>query len=129
MDIQTSEHRKTPLPTRLACILTRSDLRSFIQTAQVEEDPNMWVIWFQRLLNSSVDYRINIWEHGIRRLPLAILLRQVLLLCFALGIPTSVGKSVWVPFLDAAIRSRTKNYLPEIVEHEWENVVRALAEK
>jgi len=127
MDIQTREHRKTPLPTRLACILSRSDLRSFIQTAQVDEDPNIWVLWFQRLLNASVEYRINIWEYGIRRLPLAILLRQVLLLCFALGIPSAVGNSVWVPFLEAVIRSRSRNYLPEFLQNEWENVVRALA--
>ena len=38
--IHKKEHKQTPLPTPLACLLYRGDLRSFIQNAQQETNPN-----------------------------------------------------------------------------------------
>jgi hypothetical protein len=123
-DIQTKEERDTPLPTPLACLLNRGDMRSFLQRAQQGENPNTWLPWFQRLLNAPVD-RVNVvWEDGLQQVPAWILLRHVLVFCCSLGIPTAAG-AAWAPWLELVIRSRAHPNIDSVIEG-WKSVAVAL---
>ena len=115
-DVQAKEGRSTPLPTPLACLLNRGDMRSFMQRAQQGEDPNSWLPWFQRLLNAPPD-RVNIiWEEGLQRVPAWILLRHVLVFCYSMGLATAVGPDLWTPFLTAVIRNRSQPSLDTVID-------------
>jgi hypothetical protein len=105
-DIQTKEGRATPLPTPLACLLNRGDMRSFLQRAQQGEDPNTWLPWFQRLLNAPVGRSHSVWEDGCRRVPAWILLRHVLVFCSSMGIPVVVGAAAWTAWLEVVVVQR-----------------------
>ena len=96
--IQEKEGIATPLPTPLACLLNRGDMRSFLQRAQQEENPNTWLPWFQRLLNTPATNVHIVWEDGLRKVPAWILLRHVLVFCYSMNLHTinSVGWQRWL---------------------------------
>jgi replication-associated recombination protein RarA len=119
-DIQTKEVKSTPLPTPLACLLNRGDMRAFLQRAQQGEDPNQWLPWFQRLLNAPIDRAHMVWEDGMERLPLWILLRHVLVFCYSMGLP-SVAEKKWAKWLEVVVRERSSGNLAPIVE-AWKEV-------
>ena len=123
-DIQTKESKSTPLPTPLACLLNRGDMRAFLQRAQQGEDPNLWLPWFQRLLNAPIDRVHMVWEDGVERTPLWILLRHVLVFCYSMGLPATVGPA-WSKWLEVVVRERSSGNLALIVE-AWKEVASAL---
>ena len=107
-DIQTREARTdTPLPTPLACLLNRGDMRSFLQRAQAGEDPNVWLPWLQRLLNAPPERAYMVWEDGLQRVPAWILMRHVLVFCYSMGIPAQVGPAAWSAWLTAVVSRPT----------------------
>lgn len=110
--IQTAEGRTdTPLPTPLACLLSRGDMRSFLQRAQAGEDPNIWLPWLQRLLNAPAGRTEIVWSDGLERAPAWILVRHVLTFAYGIGIPTAVGPTIWNAWLRAALTARTATAL------------------
>lgn len=115
-DIATREGRMstTVLPTPLACLLNRGDMRSFLQRAQQGEDPNTWLPWLQRLFNAPPDRAHIVWEDGLQRVPAWILLRHVLVFCYTMGLHVKAG-AAWTPFLEAVVASRNKGTLDEVV--------------
>ena len=115
-DVQAKEGKTTPLPTPLACLLNRGDMRSFMQRAQQGEDSNSWLPWFQRLLNAPSGREHMIWEDGLQRVPAWILLRHVLVFCYSMGLATAVGPVVWNQFLTAVIRNRSQPKLDAVIE-------------
>jgi hypothetical protein len=123
--IQEKEGKTTPLPTPLACLLNRGDMRSFMQRAQQGADPNTWLPWFQRLINAPADKSHIVWEDGLQRVPAWILLRHVLVFCYAMGITAAVGPDLWNPFLIAVIQNRSQPNL-EAVIRAWKPVLGAL---
>jgi hypothetical protein len=105
--IQAAEGCSTmSLPTPLACLLNRGDMRTFVQRAQQGEDPNTWLPWFQRLLNAPVDRVHMVWEDGLERAPAWILVRHVLVFCYSLGIADAVGADTWRVWLMVAVAGR-----------------------
>ena len=114
--IQAKEGKTTPLPTPLACLLNRGDMRSFMQRAQQGADPNTWLPWFQRLMNAPGDKSHIVWEDGLQRAPAWILLRHTLVFCYAMGLPATVGPDLWNPFLAAVIQSRSQPTLEAVIE-------------
>jgi hypothetical protein len=105
--IQAAEKCPTmALPTPLACLLNRGDMRTFVQRAQQGEDPNTWLPWFQRLLNAPVDRVHMVWEDGLERTPAWILVRHVLVFCYSLGIASAVGADIWREWLMVAVAGR-----------------------
>lgn len=120
--IQAKEGTTTPLPTPLACLLNRGDMRSFMQRAQQGADPNTWLPWFQRLLNAPPDKSHIVWEDGLQRAPAWILLRHTLVFCYAMGIPATVGPDLWNPFLTAVIQSRSHPTLTAVIQ-SWIPIV------
>jgi hypothetical protein len=127
-DVQAKEGRSTPLPTPLACLLNRGDMRSFMQRAQQGDDPNSWLPWFQRLLNAPEGRIHVIWEEGLQRVPAWILLRHVLVFCYSIGIATAVGPDIWNAFLTTVIRNRSQPSLDAVID-TWIPVAAALAGK
>jgi hypothetical protein len=123
-DIQTKEGRTTPLPTPLACLLNRGDMRSFIQRAQQDENPNTWLPWFQRLMNTPADRVHIVWEDGLQRVPAWILLRHVLVFCTSMGISSAVGPAVWTAWLDTVVGQRQTHSTESIVA-AWTTVASA----
>ncbi len=123
-DIQTKEGRDTPLPTPLACLLNRGDMRSFLQRAQQGDNPNTWLPWFQRLLNAPVERSYVVWEDGLQQVPAWILLRHVLVFCCSLGIPAAAG-AAWAPWLELVIRSRAHPNIDAVIEG-WKSVAAAI---
>jgi len=105
--IQTAEGRTTPLPTPLACLINRGDMRAFIQRAQQGEDPNIWLPWLQRLLNAPATPAGTeaVWEDGLERVPAWILLRHVLVFATAMGLPAVIGQPTWAAWLRATVSS------------------------
>ena len=107
--IQSAEGRKTPLPTPLACLLNRGDMRGFLQRAQQGEDPNNWLPWLQRLLNAPATAGGSeaVWEAGLVRAPAWILLRHVMVFVTALGLPAAViGTETWSAWLRTVVTER-----------------------
>jgi len=124
--IQQKEGKATPLPSPLACLLNRGDMRSFLQRAQHDENPNIWLPWFQRLLNAPAASVHIVWEDGLQIEPLWILLRHVLVFCYSMGIATKVGKEVWTRWLNIVIQCRANTSPTKIVD-AWISVATALA--
>jgi hypothetical protein len=124
-DVQAKEGRSTPLPTPLACLLNRGDMRSFMQRAQQGEDPNTWLPWFQRLLNAPPDRVHMIWEDGLQRVPAWILLRHVLVFCYSMGLTTVVPDPIWATFLTAVVRNRSQPSLDTVID-AWISVADTL---
>jgi SpoVK/Ycf46/Vps4 family AAA+-type ATPase len=127
-DIQKKEGKDTPLPTPLACLLNRGDMRSFLQRAQHGENPNIWLPWFQRLLNAPTAGVHIIWEDGLQIIPMWILLRHVLVFCYSMGLATIVGKDVWTQWLTVVIQSRA-NVRPDKIVAAWARVAEAIRAK
>jgi hypothetical protein len=127
-DVQAKEGKSTPLPTPLACLLNRGDMRSFMQRAQQGEDPNSWLPWFQRLLNAPADRVHMIWDDGLQRVPSWILLRHVLVFCYSMGLVAAVGPDLWQPFLTAVIRNRSQPNLDAVIE-AWNPIICGLRAK
>jgi replication-associated recombination protein RarA len=105
-DIQTKEESVTPLPTPLACLLNRGDMRAFLHRAQQGQDPNSWLPWLQRLMNTPADRVHIVWEEGLTRAPIWLLLRTVLVFCYGLGLHT-VDPELWNTWLTAVVRQRS----------------------
>lgn len=126
-DIQKKEGRDTPLPTPLACLLNRGDMRAFMQRAQQGEDPNTWLPWFQRLLNAPADRTEIVWEDGLQRVPAWILTRHVLVFCYSMGLSTAAGDT-WLPFLEAVVASRNQPNIDSVIR-AWSAVIRVLQQK
>lgn len=124
-DIQQKEGRITPLPTPLACLLNRGDMRSFLQRAQQGENPNIWLPWFQRLLNSPPAGTHIVWADGLQIVPLWILLRHVLVFCYSMGIATKVGPDIWTQWLSTVIRCRSHTCPDKIVD-AWALIAAAI---
>ena len=110
--IQTAEGRTdTPLPSPLACLLNRGDMRAFLQRAQAGEDPNAWLPWLQRLLNAPAGRSEIVWADGLESVPAWILIRHVLVFAYGLNLHTAVGSEVWTTWLRAALSARTPSSL------------------
>jgi replication-associated recombination protein RarA len=123
-NVQAKEGRETPLPTPLACLLNRGDMRAFMQRAQQGDNPNAWLPWFQRLFNAP-DNRVHIvWADGLQQVPSWILLRHVLVFCYSMGVPSAAGDA-WTPFLRTVIRNRSQTNIEPIIE-AWVAVVKSL---
>jgi hypothetical protein len=113
--IQTKEKKQTPLPTPLACLLNRGDMRAFLQRAQHGENPNTWLPWFQRLLNAPVDRVHIVWEDGLQRVPAWILLRHVLVFCYSMGLHKMAGDA-WGPWLASVVQNRGQSNIDVVIE-------------
>lgn len=124
-DIQTKEERATPLPTPLACLLNRGDMRSFLQRAQQGENPNIWLPWFQRLLNTPAERAHIVWMDGLQQTPAWTLLRHVLVFCYSMGIPAAVGPAIWDPWLTLVIKSRGHPVIEGVIQG-WGSISAAL---
>lgn len=122
--IQTKEGKDTPLPTPLACLLNRGDMRSFLQRAQQGDNPNQWLPWFQRLLNVDPERSHIVWEDGLQRVPAWILLRYVLVFCYSMGLPALAGPA-WATWLELVIKYRSYAHIDAIIEG-WTLVAKAL---
>lgn len=124
-DIQMREGRPTQsLPTPLACLINRGDMRAFLQRAQQGDDPNNWLPWFQRLLNAPEDRVHIVWEDALQRVPAWILLRHVLVFCYSLGLHQAAGDA-WEPWLQTVIRCRNHISMEPVVD-AWSHVARSL---
>jgi hypothetical protein len=124
-DVATREGRTDViLPTPLACLLNRGDMRAFLQRAQQAEDPNTWLPWLQRLMNAPADRIYIVWEEGLQRVPAWILLRHVLVFCYSMGIAAAAGPA-WLPFLEAAVASRNRPTLDAVID-AWISVIQHL---
>jgi hypothetical protein len=124
-DIQGREGRVAqPLPTPLACLLNRGDMRAFLQRAQQGDDPNNWLPWFQRLLNTPADRVHIVWEDGLQRAPSWVLLRHVLVFCYSLGLHTAAGPT-WTPWLQTVIRCRAHPSIDAVID-AWGPVAAAI---
>ena len=108
--VQEKEGVKTPLPTPLACLLNRGDMRSFMQRAQQGENPNSWLPWFQRLLNTPPERVHIVWEEGSQRVPLWILIRHVLVFCYSMGLTVAVGPDRWTEWLTSVLQNRIPSF-------------------
>lgn len=124
-DIQNKEGVKTPLPTPLACLLNRGDMRAFMQRAQQGENPNNWLPWFQRLLNAPPTTAHIVWEDGLQRVPPWILLRHVLVFCYSMGLVETIGRDIWEPWLETIVRSRSQPNIDAVIEG-WQKCASAL---
>lgn len=121
-DITTREGQaNAPLPTPLACLISRGDMRSFLQRAQQGENPNVWLPWLQRLFNAPPDRVHMVWEEGLERAPAWIVLRNVLVFCYSMGVPAAAG-AAWPAFLEAAVASRNKSALGPVIT-AWKDVI------
>lgn len=127
-DIQAKEGKTTPLPTPLACLLNRGDMRSFLQRAQQGENPNTWLPWFQRLLNAPADRAHIVWMDGLQQAPAWVLLRHVLVFCTSMGIPAAIGPDIWTPWLTTVIQSRSQPNIEAVIKG-WSAVATALQRK
>ena len=124
-DITKKEDRVgVQLPTPLACLISRGDMRSFLQRAQQGENPNVWLPWLQRLFNAPPDRVHIVWEEGLERAPAWIVLRNVLVFCYSMGVPAAAG-AAWPAFLEAAVASRNKASLGPVIE-AWKDIVATL---
>jgi len=117
-DIQERESVTIALPTPLACLIHRGDMRSFIQRAQQGQDSNRWLGWIQRLFNAPTDRVGMVWEDGCAQAPLWLLIRHVLVFCYAMGIPSMINPDVWKLFLETALGSLSQ---PRITE-AWQRL-------
>jgi hypothetical protein len=125
-DIQKKENSQTPLPTPLSCLLNRGDMRSFLQRAQQGENSNIWLPWLQRLLNTPLDRIHFVWEDGFQKLPAWIVLRHVMVFCYALGIPTLAHVApAWKIWLEMIVTHRNDIDLQMVVQ-AWIPVAQAL---
>ena len=124
--IQKKEEVSQPLPTPLACLINRGDMRAFLQRSQSGQNPNMWLPWFQRLMNSPHEDIHKIFEEGLCILPAWIIFRHVLVFCYSLGIAgIAEKKGTWVPFLHAVVRCRMATSF-EPVYDAWKQVLSSL---
>lgn len=121
--LQKIHDNSAPLPTTLACLLNRGDMRSFIQRAQQGENPNIWLPWLQRLFNTPIDRTHIVWMDGVQRTPTWMLLRHVLVFCYGIGVPTAVGPAVWTAWLEVVVQSRSQQSLDTVIT-SW-NTIRA----
>ena len=78
-------------------------MRSFLQRAQQEENPNTWLPSFQRLLNTPAASVHIVWEDGLKKVPAWILLRHVLVFCYSMNLHT-VNPTGWAAWLEAVIQ-------------------------
>jgi hypothetical protein len=123
--VQAKEGKDTPLPTPLACLLSRGDMRSFMQRAQQGENPNSWLPWFQRLLNTPPERVHIVWEEGSQRAPIWILLRHVLVFCYSMGLTTAIPSTLWTAWLTTVVRNRSQTNIDSIVA-AWAPIAAAL---
>lgn len=114
--VQKKEGKDTPLPTPLACLLNRGDMRSFIQRAQQGENPNSWLPWFQRLLNTPPERVHIVWEEGIQRVPPWILYRHVLVFCYSMGLTAAIPADLWSTWLTTVVHNRSLTKIDPVVE-------------
>jgi len=124
-DIQRKEGRSTPLPTPLACLLNRGDMRSFMQRAQQGENPNNWLQWFQRLLNTPPERVHIVWEEGLQRVPVWVLLRHVLVFCYSMGLVSVIDPTLWNTWLAIVIRNRS-NASGQAIIQAWKPIAEVL---
>lgn len=121
--VQKKEDVSHPLPTPLACLLNRGDMRAFMQRAQSGQDPNMWLPWFQRLMNSPPESVHIVFEEGFRILPAWILFRHILVFCYSMGLAElATKKGTWTPFLHAVVQCRMATSF-EPVFAAWKQVM------
>ena len=129
-EVQIKEGKPIVTPSPLACLLNRGDMRSFLQRAQQEEDPNEWLPWIERLFNSPADGLTVVWEEGFLRTPAWVLFRNVLVFCYSMGINEASPQS-WSTFLETVIHHRSgyvKTILDPVVK-AWASVIQELKMK
>ena len=124
--IQKKENVSYPLPTPLACLINRGDMRSFLQKAQGGQDSNIWLPWFQRLLNSTPENIHIVFEEGFRIIPAWILFRHILVFCYSMGIADiATKKGKWVVFIHAIVQCRMATSFEPVYE-TWAQIVNSL---
>ena len=127
--VQEAERKPIELPTPLSCMIHRGDMRSFLQKAQMGENPNSWIPWFYRLFNAPDDRVHIVWEEGIQLVPLWLLLRHVLVFCYAVNIYASVPHDVWSEWLTTVVRNRDSVLNLEPIVSAWKKVLSELRKK
>lgn len=103
--IQKKEGRETSIPSPLACLLNRGDMRAFLQRAQLNEDPNVWLPWIRRLFNATATSVDAVWESGLQKAPAWVLFRHVLVFCYSMGLTEKAPKA-WPNLLATMIDER-----------------------
>jgi hypothetical protein len=130
--IQQKEERTLSLPTPLACLLNRGDMRAFMQRAQQGGDANVWLPWFQRLLNTPAASSLFVWEDGLQQVPIWILLRHVLLFFYSMGLTATIPTEIWSDWLRFTVQVRSSpvhsSTIQEIVA-AWTPVIESLQSK
>ena len=104
-EIQMKEGRPVVTPSPLACLLNRGDMRSFLQRAQQDEDPNLWLPWLERIFNAAPESQELVWEEGMAKVPAWILFRHVLVFCYSMGLHEKAAS--WPSFLETVIQHRS----------------------
>jgi hypothetical protein len=110
-------------------MIHRGDMRSFLQKAQLGENPNSWIPWFYRLFNAPDDRVHIVWEEGIQLVPLWLLLRHVLVFCYALNISAFVSHDVWSEWITTVVRNRDSVLNLEPIVNAWKKVLSELRKK
>ena len=80
-------------------------MRSFLQRAQQEEDPNQWLPWLERVFNATPEHQELVWEEGLAKVPTWILCRHMLVFCYSMGIHEKAAS--WSSFLETVIQHRS----------------------
>ena len=96
-----------------------------MQRAQQGENPNSWLPWFQRLLNTPPERVHIVWEEGSQRAPIWILLRHVLVFCYSMGLTTAIPPTLWTAWLTTVVRNRSQTNIDSIVA-AWAPIAAAL---
>jgi hypothetical protein len=131
-DIQEKEKQTLSLPTPLACLLNRGDMRAFLQRAQQGSDANMWLPWFQRLLNTSAELSHFVWEDGLQQVPIWVLLRHVLLFFYSMGLIQHIPQDLWKRWLQFTVQIRSAPSSASTIQQiqkEWSPVIQSLQAK
>lgn len=125
-DIQEKEGRDRVIPSPLACLLSRGDMRAFVQRAQQNENPNVWLPWIQRVFNAPADGLELVWEDGLSRVPPWILFRHVLVFCYSMGLPDKVPQE-WKNLLTKMIEYRSADSRAALaIVEPWKAVLKKM---
>lgn len=113
-------------PSALECVVHRGDMRAFLHRAQQGEDSGAWITWFQRLLRAPPNHSTAVWEYGVSKAPLWVVIRHVILLCKEMDM--CQNREAWGRFLKSVAQFREHTTYDTIVD-EWERFIAAWRNK
>lgn len=124
--IESYQLALSPIPqihssiTPLSCLLYRGDMRCFIHRLQQGEQLTRWVPWFQRFINvRDVEGCSRIIEEGLQTTPITLLLRHILLMCYALGLHEVITESRWTNWIHTLIALQDKTEIVQSLATAW----------